>query len=208
MMGKVRTRITAGMLVAAWAVMGYGLIVAPWLRTTFGGDVHAATYAPTFYRDVLPILQGHCQSCHRASGIAPMAFGSYEQTRPFAAAIGSATQTKSMPPWFAVPGIGHFSNDPSLTPEQIATLAAWCGGFAGFVVRASSSGAACVALAGGHHHRSLRLRAVQLCGSRTRGCRRPRACAAGSAFTREVSPAEYPLGIRHAARLSGAIGRG
>jgi mono/diheme cytochrome c family protein len=124
-MGKVRTRITAGLLVAAWAVVGCGHIVAPSLRTTFGGDVHAAAYAPTFYRDVLPILQGHCQNCHRASGIAPMAFGSYEETRPFAAAIRSATQNKSMPPWFAVPGIGHFSNDPSLTPEQIATLAAW-----------------------------------------------------------------------------------
>jgi len=30
-----------------------------------------------------------------------------------------------MPPWFAVPDIGRFSNDPSLTPQQIATLSAW-----------------------------------------------------------------------------------
>lgn len=80
---------------------------------------------PTFYRDVLPILQQHCQLCHRAEGIAPMQFETYEQTRPYAPAISVATQNKSMPPWFADPHIGHFSNDPSLSPEQIAALAAW-----------------------------------------------------------------------------------
>ena len=42
---------------------------------------------PTFYRDELPIIQGHCQVCHRAGGNAPMPFETYEQTRPFAAAI-------------------------------------------------------------------------------------------------------------------------
>ncbi len=56
-----------------------------------------------------------------------MVFESYLQTRPYANAIRSATESKAMPPWFAVPGIGHFSNDPSLTAEQIATLAAWAG---------------------------------------------------------------------------------
>src|SRR5277367_2164933 len=85
----------------------------------------AADDSPTFYRDVLPILQGHCEVCHRADGVAPMAFTTYQGARPFADAIRSATGNRSMPPWFAVPGIGHFSNDPSLTPDQIATLAAW-----------------------------------------------------------------------------------
>jgi hypothetical protein len=84
-----------------------------------GGD------SPTFYRDVLPILRGHCEVCHRAGGIAPMAFRNYEETRAYADAIRTATGRRSMPPWFAVPGIGHFANDASLTAEQIATLAAW-----------------------------------------------------------------------------------
>jgi Copper type II ascorbate-dependent monooxygenase, C-terminal domain len=79
----------------------------------------------TFYKDVLPILQGHCQVCHRAGGIAPMAFETYEQTRRFAAAIRLATQNRSMPPWFAERGIGNFSNDPSLSDGEIALLAAW-----------------------------------------------------------------------------------
>jgi hypothetical protein len=49
----------------------------------------------------------------------------YAQTRPFARAIANATANKSMPPWFADPSVGHFSNDPSLTDQQIATLAHW-----------------------------------------------------------------------------------
>jgi hypothetical protein len=83
------------------------------------------TNAPTFYRDVLPILEQHCQSCHRIGGIAPMPFETFEETRPFVAAICRATQQKSMPPWFAAPDVGRFSNDPSLSQTEIATLAAW-----------------------------------------------------------------------------------
>ena len=86
------------------------------------GPLHGAA---TYYHDVLPILQERCQICHRAEGIAPMRFESYEQTQPYAAAIAAAAQNKSMPPWFADPHIGHFSNDPSLSAEQIAVLAAW-----------------------------------------------------------------------------------
>ncbi|HET6932888.1 MAG TPA: hypothetical protein VFI45_21370 [Candidatus Acidoferrum sp.] len=87
-----------------------------------------ATTSPTFYRDVLPILQEHCQVCHRSGGIAPMAFENYEGARRYAAAIEAAVQNRSMPPWFAEKGVGSFSNDPSLTDEQIATLAAWAAG--------------------------------------------------------------------------------
>ena len=54
-----------------------------------------------------------------------MSFETYEGTRGYADAIRGATQDKSMPPWFAVPGVGRFSNDASLRPDQIATLAAW-----------------------------------------------------------------------------------
>jgi hypothetical protein len=80
---------------------------------------------PTFYRDVAPILQRHCEICHRAEGIAPIPLQTYPQAKANAAAIAASAKSKSMPPWFAVPGIGHFSNDPSLSPEQIAKLAAW-----------------------------------------------------------------------------------
>lgn len=85
----------------------------------------ATAEGPTYYRDVLPILEERCEICHRAAGIAPMRFETYEETRPYAAAMAAAAQAKSMPPWFADPNVGKFSNDPSLSPGQIATLAAW-----------------------------------------------------------------------------------
>jgi mono/diheme cytochrome c family protein len=92
-------------------------------------DVPAQTsdtqHSPTFYRDVLPLLQDHCQACHRAGGIAPMAFQNYQDIQRYAPAIRAATQNHTMPPWFAEKGVGKFSNDPSLTDSQIATLAAW-----------------------------------------------------------------------------------
>ena len=80
---------------------------------------------PTFYRDVLPILQDHCQVCHRPGEIAPMPFVTYEDTKKWAAPIREAVHAKTMPPWFADPQFGRFSDDPSLTPQQIDTLSAW-----------------------------------------------------------------------------------
>ena len=88
------------------------------------GDKPSAA-APTFYRDVLPILQKHCQQCHRAGEIAPMPLVTYEDARPWARMIAKNTSTKRMPPWFADPCCGHFADDPSLTEAEIQTLGAW-----------------------------------------------------------------------------------
>jgi len=82
-------------------------------------------HKPTFYRDVLPILQEHCQNCHRPGQMAPMPLVTYPDAKPWAAAIKLAVTSKAMPPWFADPRYGKFSNDPSLTPEQIKTIADW-----------------------------------------------------------------------------------
>jgi len=88
----------------------------------------AETAAPTFYKDVLPILQNNCQSCHRAGEVAPMSLISYEDARPWARAIKTKTTAKQMPPWFADPDYGPFSNERKLTSRQIETLSAWADG--------------------------------------------------------------------------------
>jgi len=79
----------------------------------------------TFDRDVLPILQKNCQSCHRPGEIGPASFLSYESTRPWAKAIKTAVLTRKMPPWFADPKYGHFANDRRLSDRDIQTLTAW-----------------------------------------------------------------------------------
>jgi hypothetical protein len=84
-----------------------------------------ASVTPTFYRDVLPLLEQHCHTCHRPGEIAPMPLVTYDQVRPWARAIQKAVRLRKMPPWFADPRYGHFSNDPSLTPQQIEILSSW-----------------------------------------------------------------------------------
>src|SRR5579872_2314716 len=83
---------------------------------------------PTYDRDVLPVLQKNCQSCHRAGEVAPMSFMSYQETRPWAKAIKAAVLSKKMPPWFADPKYGHFQNDRRLTDTEVATLVNWADG--------------------------------------------------------------------------------
>src|SRR5260370_38078131 len=70
---------------------------------------------PTFYRDVLPILQTHCQVCHRQGELAPMPFVTSEQTHPWAKPIAAAGRLKMNPPGVADPRYGNFAKDPSLT---------------------------------------------------------------------------------------------
>lgn len=85
----------------------------------------AALGAPTFNRDVLPILQKNCQSCHRPGEVAPMSLMTYKDARPWAKAMKVAVVTQKMPPWFADPGYGHFRDDRRLSDADKSTIAAW-----------------------------------------------------------------------------------
>jgi hypothetical protein len=79
----------------------------------------------TFYRDVLPILQQHCQQCHRPGEIAPFPLVTFEEAHAKAQKIAAMVGERKMPPWFADSCCGHFSNDPSLSPKEIETLVSW-----------------------------------------------------------------------------------
>jgi hypothetical protein len=81
----------------------------------------------TFTKDVAPILQEKCQSCHRPDTFAPMSLLSYEEARPWAKSIRQKVVAREMPPWYIdkTVGIRHFKNDVSLTDQEIATIAKW-----------------------------------------------------------------------------------
>lgn len=86
----------------------------------------------TYYSAVLPILQDNCQTCHRPNGanlggmVAPMAFTSYEETRPWAKSIAKQVESKLMPPWHASPNQhGVFENERTLTDVEIDTIVRW-----------------------------------------------------------------------------------
>jgi hypothetical protein len=98
-----------------------------WILAAAGVSLWAGTSTQevTFHKDVEPILQKHCQECHRPGEIAPFSLLSYKDARPWSKAMREDVLAKKMPPWFADPRYGHFSNDRSLSPEEIARLVAW-----------------------------------------------------------------------------------
>jgi hypothetical protein len=83
--------------------------------------------APTFARDVAPILQRSCQACHRPGSIGPMSLLTYEEVRPWAQLIKERVAARMMPPWHLDPGVGvqHFKNDISLSDAEIGTIVEW-----------------------------------------------------------------------------------
>src|SRR5205823_5046242 len=82
----------------------------------------------TFHKDVEPLLQSHCQECHRPGEIAPFSLLSYKDARPWAKSIRGAVLMGKMPPWFSSDAHGQFSNDRRLRQEEIDTIAAWVDG--------------------------------------------------------------------------------
>jgi hypothetical protein len=81
--------------------------------------------APTFNKDVAPILYENCITCHRPGEVAPMSLLTYAESRPWAKGIKAKVIAHEMPPWFADPRYGKFNNKRGLTQAQIDTLAAW-----------------------------------------------------------------------------------
>ena len=93
---------------------------------TGGGAGGGSANAPTYYKDVLPITQVSCNTCHTAGGIAPFALDSYDAAKLKVALMADATANKRMPPWLASKACGGpFVGDRSLSDDQIATIAQW-----------------------------------------------------------------------------------
>src|SRR5262245_59713687 len=117
------------------ALLGCAALAAAVGEVTSVGATQSGT-APaqpvvTFTRDIAPILQRSCQSCHRPNSLAPMSLMTYEEARPYAASIKRRTAIRSrqgtMPPWYIEKDIGiqHYKNDISLSDADVAKIAAW-----------------------------------------------------------------------------------
>lgn len=78
-----------------------------------------------FTKHVAPILQKHCQECHRPGMIGPMSLLTYDDTASWSAMIQEVVRERRMPPWHADPKFGKFANDRSLPKEDRDTLLAW-----------------------------------------------------------------------------------
>jgi hypothetical protein len=97
------------------------ILAVPALNQTRAAEL----VAPTFAKDVAPILNARCVSCHRPNQIGPMTLTSYAEARPWARAIKREVVARRMPPWGADRKYGKFKNDWSLSLAQVDAIAAW-----------------------------------------------------------------------------------
>jgi Copper type II ascorbate-dependent monooxygenase, C-terminal domain len=85
---------------------------------------------PTYYRDVAPILDAKCTTCHRLGGIAPFSLTTAAAAKQHASGIARMTRAGLMPPWMpgpdSAPIIGR--DKRRLTQAELTTLAAWAAG--------------------------------------------------------------------------------
>jgi mono/diheme cytochrome c family protein len=81
--------------------------------------------APTFAKDVAPIMFKNCASCHRPGEIAPMSLMNYKEVRPWARAIREKVASRDMPPWHADPQHGEWANDRRMSQSEIDTIVKW-----------------------------------------------------------------------------------
>ena len=84
-------------------------------------------WPPTFAKDVAPIFQKSCQTCHHQGTSAPMSLVTYDEVRPWARSIQQRVANRDMPPWHLdkTVGIRHYKNDRSLSDDEIATIVRW-----------------------------------------------------------------------------------
>ena len=117
MVNRIVGRVVIG------AVGALGLLALP---ATLSAQTAAV---PTFTKDVAPIFQNKCESCHRPDSIAPFSLQTYEEARPWARSIRERVATRNMPPWHIDPSVGiqHYKNDRSLSQKEIDTIVKWAG---------------------------------------------------------------------------------
>jgi mono/diheme cytochrome c family protein len=109
--------------VVAWATLSTATASAQTPAT-------AAATPVTFTKDVAPILQRSCQSCHRPGQMAPMSLLTYQDVRPWVRSLKQRVVSREMPPWGIDPHIGlqSFKNDPTLRPDEIEKIVKWVDG--------------------------------------------------------------------------------
>jgi hypothetical protein len=79
----------------------------------------------TFSHDVAPILFRRCAGCHRPGEVAPFSLLSYRDASKRATLIADLTSSRQMPPWKADPGAGHFTDERTLTVDEVAVIKRW-----------------------------------------------------------------------------------
>jgi len=79
----------------------------------------------SYARDVAPILEKNCVSCHQKGSIGPFAMDNYAMVKGFAPMIREVIRTDRMPPYNADPHVGKLADSRNLSPADTKTLVHW-----------------------------------------------------------------------------------
>lgn len=128
--GKQRAKVTAHDLADALRGVAAGTELAEERTDPVGCVFEAWDARPedapvTYHRDVAPVLAANCVECHRTGDVGPFALEDYDQAKRRARMMAQVVKTRSMPPWFAAEGSGHFRDERRLSRQQIELLRSW-----------------------------------------------------------------------------------
>jgi cytochrome c553 len=113
--------------VAVAVLLALAVPLAAFATARTGTEPLAPEKAPSFERDVAPIIAAKCAGCHRTGGIAPFPLETAKQISRKASLIASVVRARIMPPW--PPGrsspayVGQATR--TLSAKQRATIIAW-----------------------------------------------------------------------------------
>ena len=110
--------VLAGSQPAIASTLAPGCFLKPGLPSKAGSDL-------VWYRDIESIVQTHCQECHRPGEIGPFPLLSYTDVAGRKEMIRFVLQNRIMPPWFAAPGSGPWTNNLQLSDTDRAVLLSW-----------------------------------------------------------------------------------
>ena len=126
---RYEDRVKASYLHDALLALLSGQPIETPTTTSMGCSIHLSSAAGegdvTYSGHIARILQDNCQNCHRDGQVAPFALESYDDAVRWKTELVAYTQSRLMPPWKASPGVGHFTNDLSLSDEEIELIATW-----------------------------------------------------------------------------------
>ena len=112
---------------AANGVFSVAVRTGPWGLALLAvlWSLRASGSAPTFSKDVAPILYAHCVSCHQRDGDAPFSLVTYDDVRRRARQIAEVTTKRYMPPWKPDSDSPRFAGERRLDDDQIALIDRW-----------------------------------------------------------------------------------
>jgi hypothetical protein len=88
----------------------------------------SSTTSQMWHRDVRPIVEAKCATCHTADSFAPFPLRTFAEVHAMRGAIAAAVESREMPPWPPSAACNSYEHDRSLSDVERTTLLDWARG--------------------------------------------------------------------------------